>query len=77
MTRGMSDETWTPSRQWMHPITPHDAAIRLGMACAALDKIARYTESDEAKYGSPGDFAKTALEIVMVHTSTAERRLEP
>jgi hypothetical protein len=58
-----------PSKQWTTALTPEEAVERLAQACAALDKIAHYTCHDEVYYGSPGDFAKAALDKVMEPSS--------
>ena len=52
-------------KQWTTSLTPEEAVERLGLACAALDKIAHYTSHDEAYFGNPGEFAKAALDKVM------------
>jgi len=66
----------TLSKQWTTTLTPEEAVDRLAQACAALDKIAHYTGHDEAYFGSPGDFAKAALDEVM-KPSTSNKTASP
>ena len=51
--------------KWPRPLKPSETVEKLAQACAALDKIARYTMHDEAYYGDPGTFAKHALDMIM------------
>ncbi len=43
---------------------PQESDERCSRALAALDKIANYTFEDEARFGSPGDFAKAAINMI-------------